>query len=137
MNCQVCGAKSYGKFCFKHKPKKRLKTNKPLQLTRGSTIDSSPEKKEYNRIMMEFFRVIWNKRVHVSEVSGEKLISPLSTLYFHVILPKSKHLDMSFDEDNIILLTPEEHANVELDKFRYEKINKKREILLKKYNIFD
>lgn len=126
-----------GGKCKFHQSRQRLKTNKPLHVTRGSTSDVSLEKREYSRIMMEFFRIIWNKRAHVSEVSGEKLMSSLSSLYFHHILPKSKTYNASFDESNIIILSPEEHMNVELNKFRYEEINKRREMLLKKYNIFD
>jgi hypothetical protein len=39
------------------------------------------------------------------------------------------------DKENIILLTVDEHANVESDIYRYEKINKIREKLKTKYNI--
>lgn len=137
-NCNVGGCKnnvfSNGKCKF-HQPRQRLKTKKPLRFIKPSTTEYSPEKIEHSRVMLECFRIIWNKRLHISEVSGEKLMSPLSTLYFHHILPKSRHLDASLDEENIILLSPEEHQNVELNKFRYEEINKRREFLQKKYNL--
>ena len=38
-----------------------------------------------------------------------------------------------YDEENIVLLTLEEHDNVERDMYKYEIINKMREKLLKKY----
>ena len=49
------------------------------------------------------------------------------------ILPKEKYPQAAFDEENIILLTLEEHDQVEMDPTRYEEINKKREQLKKKY----
>jgi hypothetical protein len=39
------------------------------------------------------------------------------------------------DEENIILMTLNEHANVEGDIYRYEEVNKRRESLKIKYNI--
>jgi 5-methylcytosine-specific restriction endonuclease McrA len=59
---------------------------------------------------------------------------PLST-FFHHILPKNKYLEASLDEENIILLTWEEHDQVENDTTRYEEVNKRREQLKKKYDI--
>jgi 5-methylcytosine-specific restriction endonuclease McrA len=58
----------------------------------------------------------------------------LST-FFHHILPKNKYLEASLDEENIILLTWEEHDQVESDTTRYEEVNKRREQLKKKYDI--
>ena len=48
---------------------------------------------------------------------------------FHHILPKSKYPEASLDEENIILLTWEEHDQVEMDMYRYEDINNRREQL--------
>ena len=39
------------------------------------------------------------------------------------------------DEENIILLTVDEHANVESDIYKYDEINKRRNHLLKKHNL--
>jgi len=83
--------------------------------------------------MNEFFLSIWNKRRHYSEISGEYLGKEPLTIYFHHILPKEKHPEAKFDEDNIILLTFDEHNNVEMNMYRYEKINQKRELLKAKY----
>jgi hypothetical protein len=83
--------------------------------------------------MKEFFMNIWKNKPHFSEVSNKLLYEPPSTAYFHHILSKSKYPEAKFDEENIILLTIDEHANVESSMFRYEKINKIREKLLTKY----
>jgi 5-methylcytosine-specific restriction endonuclease McrA len=86
--------------------------------------------------MRDFFLSIWKKRKHQSEISGDKLyeINGLpSSAYFHHILPKEHYPEAKYDEENIILLSMEEHANVHSDMYRYEEINKRRERLLKKY----
>lgn len=113
--CEICGKKSYSNRCFKHKKRE---------------IDVDEIEK-----MQNFFLSIWNKRPHKSEVSGEKLFPPPSSAYFHHILLKEKHKEACFDEENIVLLTLNEHANVHLDANRYEEVNKRREKLLTKYGI--
>ena len=83
--------------------------------------------------MREFFLHIWKKKPHKSEVSGTYLgKEPMST-YFHHILPKEKYPKACLDEENIILLTLEEHSNVENDMYRYEEVNNRRNLLKLKY----
>jgi len=83
----------------------------------------------------ELFLDIWKKRRHHSEVSGDYLgKEPMST-YFHHILAKEKYPEACLDEENIILLTLEEHSNVENDMYRYDEVNKRREQLKLKYNL--
>ncbi len=55
--------------------------------------------------------------------------------YFHHILAKEKYPEACLDEENIILLTLDEHSNVESDIYRYEEVNKRREQLKQKYEI--
>lgn len=86
-------------------------------------------------VRMLFFQEIWNERPHKSEVSGTYLGKEPLSIYFHHILPKSKLPEGELDPENIIILTGEEHENVENDMYRYEEINKRREILLRKYNL--
>ena len=81
----------------------------------------------------EFFEKIWKSRPHICEITGVKLYNPINSMYFHHILPKSKYPEAWLDEENIILLHPNIHAQAELDMYRYEEINKRREKLLKKY----
>ena len=83
--------------------------------------------------MREFFMLYWKKMPHYSEISGVYLGSEAMSTYFHHILPKEKYPDACFDEENIILLTLEEHSNVENDMYRYEEVNKIRNHLLTKY----
>jgi hypothetical protein len=110
-----------------HKPKKAIGKSSKL----SKKLDNSQNISD----MKQFFLQIWKKRLHVSEVSGDRLYEPVSTAYFHHILPKSKYPEAQMDEENIILMTLNEHANVEGDIYRYEEVNKRRESLKIKYNI--
>ena len=128
--CKTCGKKCDGEYCFIHKPRK------PLAPTKGFKI-KVPEKHPITEMnpMKDMFLNIWKKRPHKSEVSGESLGSEPLHVFFHHILPKEKYPKAMFDEENIILLTLNEHDQVESDIYRFEEVNKKREQLKKKYEI--
>jgi len=85
--------------------------------------------------MREMFLGIWKKRPHKSEISGERLGTEPLSIFFHHILPKEKYKDAALDEENIILMTLDEHSNVENDIYHYEEVNKRREYLKEKYNL--
>lgn len=84
-------------------------------------------------IQRDFFLSIWKKRTHHSEVSGAYLGKEAMSTYFHHILPKEKYPEACLDEENIILLTLEEHSNVENDMYKYEEVNERRNQLKLKY----
>ena len=126
--CKTCGRNSEGDYCFQHKPRKAL-ANNGKGLSRGRTdVDRT-----YIMQMQEFFLDIWKKRPHNSEISGAYLGSEPMSTYFHHILPKEKYPDAKYDEQNIILLTLDEHTNVESDMYKYEEVNNRREQLNIKY----
>tara|TARA_B110000285_G_scaffold199591_1_gene232868 strand:- start:3064 stop:3468 length:405 start_codon:yes stop_codon:yes gene_type:complete len=134
MMCKKCGAKSESEMCFKHKPKKPLaKQSKGLK---KSTLTVKPtvrvDKPNENHL---FFTEIWKERLHMSEVSGVYLGKEPSSAFFHHILPKNKYPDLRLNKENIILLTLDEHANVESDIYKYGIINRLRESLINKYNL--
>lgn len=85
--------------------------------------------------MQEFFLQIWRKRLHYSQVSTDYLGKEPLSVFFHHILPKEKYPQAMYDEENIILLTLEEHDNVERDMYKYEEVNRRRELLKTKYSI--
>lgn len=130
MICIVCGRKAESEYCFQHKPRK------PLQATRGFKRELQERDVSSIQEMQEFFMGVWIKRRHVSEVSGEKLLSPPSSAYFHHILEKEKYPQASLDEENIILLTPDEHTDTHNNMYKFEKINNQRDYLREKYHIF-
>lgn len=157
MKCKTCGKNSDSEYCFQHKPRKQLQQSgkKPSLTTKKKVSDGKthqskkpfkPKKKllayrpkgyetMYEEIlkMRNFFMDIWKKRPHKSEVSETYLGKEAMSTYFHHILPKEKYPEACLDEENIILLTLEEHSNVESDMYRYEEVNKRRNYLLTKY----
>lgn len=86
--------------------------------------------------LTDVFQEIWRERPHKSEVSGTYLGNEINSTYFHHILPKKKYPQAEFDKENIILLTSDEHGNVEVDIYKYEEINKRRNYLKIKYGIY-
>ena len=134
--CKTCGKNADSEYCFAHKARKPLSSGKGLS-SKMSVISSIKAKNVHNdghNQQKDMFMNIWKKKRHYSEVSGVYLgKEPMST-YFHHILPKEKYPEACLDEENIILLTLEEHSNVENDMYKYEEINKRRKQLKLKYN---
>lgn len=127
--CKTCGKKCNGEYCFQHKPRKPLAANKGFKnVKKEEPIRQTVE-------LHEFFLQIWRKRLHYSEVSMDYLGREPLSVFFHHILPKEKYPQAALDEENIILLTLNEHDQVEKDIYRYEEVNKRREKLKKKYEI--
>ena len=120
--------------CKNHMIKKGLSGGKTIQKSSllSKKLDKSTDK---TLEMKQMFMSIWKLRPHRSEVSGVYLGSEAMSTYFHHILPKSKYPEACFDEENIILLTLEEHESVESDMYKYEEVNRRREQLKTKYNL--
>lgn len=127
--CKTCGKKCDKEYCFQHKPRKPLTANKGF-----NAVKKEPAIRNILE-MKDFFLQIWKKRLHLSELSGLPLVGEPLSIYFHHILPKEKYPQAAFDEENIILLTWLEHDQVEMDMYRYEDINNRREQLKQKYEI--
>lgn len=126
--CKTCGKKCDGEYCFKCKPIKPITTNKGFK-------EKVPEKHSITKMnpMKDMFLRIWKKRSHKSEISGIYLGSEALSTYFHHILPKNKYPEAALDQENIILLTLNEHDQLESDIYKYEEVNKRREQLKLKY----
>lgn len=132
--CSVegCENRIWGKgLCLSHIKRK------PITPKRGGLLVAKRDmfvQKTKIETMRNFFLEIWKERKHYSEVSGDYLgKEPLST-FFHHILPKEKYPAEAYDKSNIILLTLDEHTNVEADIYRYEEVNRRRIELLNKIN---
>lgn len=110
---------------------------KPITPKRGGLISVKRDmfvQKTKIETMRNLFLEIWKERKHYSEVSGDYLgKEPLST-FFHHILPKNKYPDLEYDKSNIILLTLDEHTDVESCMYKFEEVNKRRIELLNKIN---
>lgn len=127
--CKTCGKNCEGEYCFVHKPRK------PLAKSRLNTSNKKPKDVESINQMRDFFLQLWQKRPHYSEVSGKWLGKEPLTIFFHHILPKEKYPQASLDEENIIFLTLEEHDQVEMDIYKYDEVNQKRNYLKTKYKL--
>ena len=130
MKCKTCGKNAESEYCFRHKPRTPLaKTGGLSKLAKKTSFDDSISE------MREFFLRIWNKRPHHSQISMDYLGKEPLSVFFHHILPKEKYPEAEFDEENIVLLTLEEHDNVERDIYKYPEVNRRRELLKIKYNL--
>ena len=128
MKCKICGKNAETEYCFLHKRKK------PLAVSSSKKLDKSEEVIRQISELREFFNKIWQKKLHYSEVSMDYLGKEPLTVFFHHILPKEKFPEARLDEENIILLTLDEHTNVENDMYKYPEVNRRREKLKAKYN---
>ena len=155
MKCKVCGKNADSEYCFAHKSRKPLSSSDKGLNTRMSSISYNKAKNVHNdghiiqrtssklskqiekklktAEMFEFFISYWKKSNKKSAVSGKFLGKEPLSVFFHHILPKEKYPEACLDEENIILLTLEEHSNVENDMYRYEEVNIRRNQLKLKY----
>lgn len=132
--CSEEGCTGYrwkGDKCKIHCVKEYHQLERKRQLNRKQGI-TKKNREWTNEEMVAFFKRIWKKRVHKSEVSGE-VLGRFSTWYFHHILPKSSYPELAFDEENIILLTVEEHEMVERNSNAYEEVARRQNILKEKH----
>ena len=123
--CNVEGCKNpvWSKgVCRNHIPKESMSKGK----VKAVRTEPNP--------MHVFFKEIWKERKHYSELSGIYLGTEAMSTFFHHILPKEKYPELAYDKSNIILLTLDEHTNVENDIYKYEKINQLRMQLLNNIN---
>ena len=125
--CKTCNNSCEGDYCFRHKPRKPMLTTAKNYSNKLIIEEKSS--------MREMFLRVWKQRPHKSEISGERLGTEPLSIFFHHILPKEKHNQAALDEENIILMTLDEHSNVESNIYRYEEVNKRREYLKTKYNL--
>jgi len=135
MKCKTCGKNCDGDYCFHHKPRKTLKAQKQFVYKTDLAGEKAINNAIKAEIMHNFFMELWSKRPHKSEVSGTPLGKEAMSTFFHHILSKKKYPQAQYDEKNIVLLTLEEHSDVENDMYKYEEINKKRNYLKIKYNL--
>lgn len=134
--CKTCNCTSESEYCFRHKPRKQMSKGMSKMSSKLHKIPDNLEEKHRNiSERNELFLQIWTNRPHKSEVSGDYLGKEPLTVFFHHILSKEKYPQAAFDEENIILLTLQEHDQVEMDMYRYEEVNNRRENLLIKYNL--
>jgi len=133
--CEICGKSAESNRCFLHKPHSLKSKTSLRRHKREATIEEKEKQVIDTERMYALFKSLYIKRGKKSEISGEFIPFSSLKLCCHHIMPKSKYEELKFEPSNIILLTPEEHGNVEINSTRYEEINRRRELLKTKYNI--
>jgi len=131
MKCSVCGLNSESSLCFRCKRRKPISVKKTLPRAVNTNL-LEIKTKETGR-MKAFFLSQWIQRPHRSEISGIYLGNEPLTIFFHHLIPKNNFPKAMYDPDNIFILSGDEHASVEANKYKYEAINKRREMVLEKY----
>jgi hypothetical protein len=70
-------------------------------------------KKENTEKQWMFFYTLFQASDKVSMLSGEELKGPFTSMWFHHIYPKSKFPELRFCPENIIIVTADEHNQIE------------------------
>lgn len=76
-----------------------------------------------------FFYMILNVRGPYSEYTGRRLYGEINSCWFHHIFPKKSYPELRFCQDNIIMLTADEHHAVESGHDNKEVIRRKKDII--------
>ena len=130
--CADCGKETYifskGK-CRSCQPKKSIR-----KISEVGKVKKAEKTENTKKLHKWFIDEIWNKRPHKSEISGKWLGDEPNSCFFHHIFPKSTYPKLAFNTENIIVLTADEHQEVETNPTKFEKINKIREELKVKYD---
>lgn len=79
-----------------------------------------------------FFYILLQQNGKVSELSGEDLYGNISSFWFHHILPKSKYPKLRFCPENIIIVSADEHAEIEAGKL-FDEVEKRKRNIMENY----
>lgn len=118
---------------------KPLKTNSTLKRNsklkkKGKSQQVKDVERAQQQAMLEMFEKVWMKRGPYSEVSGKYLGSECKTIYMHHLVAKSIHPELRYTEDNIMILSWEEHTAVE-NGYPPEKVVERTKEVKAKYGI--
>lgn len=100
----------------KPEPKKKSKYRIPYKKRKKvytKTYKSTDEVDEDEKTEKDIFLEIWEEREHVSELTGAALTSEPLAQYFAHILPKGTYPELRLKKDNIILVTLDEHYQID------------------------
>lgn len=93
---------------------------------------SQKTRKENSEKQWIFFYTLLQLRSKESEISGDKLYGDLNSTWFHHILPKSKYPELRFCPENIIIVTFDEHTEIENGK-TFDEVEKRKIQIVENY----
>lgn len=82
-----------------------MRYDKPTPKKKNGTKRPKPKDNRQQQMFIE----IWEEREHKSELSGKYLGDEMNAWFFAHILSKGSYPHLKFRKDNIILVTQEEH----------------------------
>lgn len=89
-------------------------------------------RKENSEKQWLFFYTLLQASDKCSEISGKPLNGEISSTWFHHIYPKSKYPELRYCPENIILVTADEHSEIEASVV-YEEVEKKKRFIAEHY----
>jgi len=93
------------------------------------------EKQQKTMLLHAFFKQVWDDRENDQGIcycasTGKELKGThyrSLTTCFHHMYPKNKYPELAMDENNIVILHPDVHTEVEHDEDKHPKIKKLKE----------
>lgn len=100
---------SYANAAVAKAPKKKSlrPSPKPIFRSKKKSAKEEPGNPGFNSLA-EFYSYLWEKRPHVSFLSGLQIHYPVASVFAHVA-PKGRYKALKWLESNIVFLTPYEH----------------------------
>lgn len=85
---------------------------------------------------IEFYNMLWNKKLHICEACGTKIYGENSTAYHHHCLEKGidRFAHLRYEEENLMLICIDCHYTC-TNGFPHPKIKEKTEQLLLKFDL--
>lgn len=95
--------------------KDRPKAKQPLRQVSEKKKKEQKDDKALFAADKEFYAEIWNSSPHICQECGKKLGKEPLTLFFHHLLPKRSHPEFRHTHENVMVLCPDCHSQVESD----------------------
>jgi hypothetical protein len=99
-----------------------------MSLHKNKTI----KKINYEKQLLFFYSVLQTRDVY-SEISGDKLYGEFTTKWFHHIYPKSTYPKLRYCPDNIIIVTSDEHDEIEAGK-EFPELTKRKKYIAENFD---
>jgi hypothetical protein len=100
--------------------------------SRKKTTTQKTRKENTEKQWLLFYTLL-QTRSKESEISNTPLYGELNSTWFHHILPKSKYPELRFCPENIIIVTFDEHTEIESGKY-FDEVEKRKQQIVENYN---